>query len=76
MKLIFLKIGKKDCHLNSHVCFETDCVEETSLHAYINSFPERVPQKCEQTFSENRISRIFIKISSKENIEQFSAIIM
>ena len=39
---IFLKIGKKDCHLkkDTAMCdsFEVDCIEETSLHAYLNTY--------------------------------------
>ena len=43
MKLIILlKIGKKDYHLKKDLAmcdsFEIDCIEETSLHAYLNTF--------------------------------------
>ena len=38
-------------------------------HPYMQTFYKKyVPQKCEKTFSENRISRIFTRISSKENM--------
>ena len=59
-----MKIGGKDCHLekDTAMCdsFEIDCTEETSLHTYFNTLLLK--------FSENRISRIFIRISSKENM--------
>ena len=36
--------------------FEIDCIEETCLHAYFNTF---------YIFPENRISKIFTRIRSK-----------
>ena len=38
--------------------FKIDCIEETSTHA----------RKCENIFSENGISKILTRISSKENM--------
>ena len=70
MKLIiFLKTGRKDCHLKTDkvVCdsCEINCIEESSLHVYFSTF--YVPWKY-KFFSENRIYRVFTRISSKVNM--------
>ena len=49
--------------------FQIDCIEKPSLHAYFNNFYQKQASRTCDFFSEDRISRIFTRISSKENIQ-------
>ena len=67
-----MKIGKKDCHFkkDTAICdsFEMNCIEGTSLHAYLICFTRSRFLGNVKKISENTISRIFTSINSKENM--------
>ena len=53
--IMFLKIGKKDCHFKNDTAmcdsFEIDYIEKAFLHAHLNTFYyKKVPLKCEKLF--------------------------
>ena len=73
-KLYILEDCEKDCHLKSDTAifdsFEIFCIEETSLHAYLNTFYQKqASSTCGNFFCKYRISRIFTRIISKENMQ-------
>ena len=64
---------QRDCHLKKETAmcdsFQIDSIEKPSLHTYFNNFYEKQASRTCDFFSEDIISRIFTRISSKENIQ-------